>query len=67
MRLVSLALILLFALTASAQNAKLDTLRAEGYEALYNLAAEMARELSEKYPRNNLFKLQMTDALNHKL
>ena len=30
-------------------------------------AAEIARQLSEKYPRNNLFKLQMTDALNHKL
>jgi len=30
-------------------------------------AAEMARQLSEKYPRNNLFKLQMNDALNHKL
>ena len=30
-------------------------------------AAGMARQLSEKYPRNNLFKLQMTDALNHKL
>jgi len=29
-------------------------------------AAEMARQLAEKYPRNNLFKLQMTDALNHK-
>ena len=27
-------------------------------------AAEMARGLAEKYPRNNLFKLQMTDALN---
>jgi tetratricopeptide (TPR) repeat protein len=29
-------------------------------------AAEMARQLSEKYPRNNLFKLQMADALKHR-
>lgn len=29
-------------------------------------AAEMARQLAEKYPRNNLFKLQMTDALNRR-
>ena len=48
MRLVSLALILLFALTASAQNAKLDALRAEGYEALYNLDYETARARFKK-------------------
>ena len=36
-------------------------------EKRFKDAAEMARQLSEKYPRNNLFKLQMTDALNHKL
>lgn len=29
-------------------------------------AAEMARQLSEKYPRNNLFKLQMADAVKHR-
>jgi len=29
-------------------------------------AAEMARQLSEKYPRNNIFKLQMADALKHR-
>lgn len=29
-------------------------------------AAEMAKQLAEKYPRNNLFKLQMTDALNRR-
>src|SRR5215216_7913395 len=36
-------------------------------ERRFQDAAEMARQLAEKYPRNNLFKLQMTDALNHKL
>lgn len=36
-------------------------------ERRFQDAAEMARQLSEKYPRNNLFKLQMADALNHKL
>jgi len=41
MKLVTLALILLFALTASAQD-RLDALRAEGYEALYNLDYETA-------------------------
>jgi DNA-directed RNA polymerase specialized sigma24 family protein len=29
-------------------------------------SAEMARQLSEKYPRNNLFKLQMKETLNHR-
>ena len=29
-------------------------------------AAEMARQLAEKYPRNNIFKLQMADALKHR-
>ena len=29
-------------------------------------AAETARQLVEKYPRNNLFKLQMADALKHR-
>src|SRR6188474_2489288 len=48
MKLVSLALLLLFALTASAQNAKLDALRAEGYEALYNLDYETARARFKK-------------------
>lgn len=43
MKLVSVALLLLFALTASAQDARLDALRAEGYEALYNLDYEGAR------------------------
>ena len=36
-------------------------------ERRFQDAAEMARQLAEKYPRNNLFKLQMNDALNHKL
>jgi predicted Zn-dependent protease len=36
-------------------------------ERRFEDAAEMARQLSAKYPRNNLFKLQMADALNHKL
>ena len=48
MKLVSLALLLLFTLTASAQNAKLDALRAEGYEALYNLDYETARARFKK-------------------
>jgi hypothetical protein len=50
MKLVSLALILLLALTAAAQDhhAKLDTLRAEGYEALYNLDYETARARFKK-------------------
>ena len=45
MKLVALAFILLCALRASAQDnqARLDTLRAEGYEALYNLDYEGAR------------------------
>ena len=29
-------------------------------------AADMARQLAEKYPRNNIFKLQMADALKHR-
>jgi hypothetical protein len=29
-------------------------------------AATIARQLAEKYPRNSLFKLQMTEALNHR-
>src|SRR6185369_2062751 len=48
MKFVSLALILLFALTASAQHPKLDALRAEGYEALYNLDYETARARFKK-------------------
>ena len=50
MKLVALALILLSALTASAQDqqARLDTLRAEGYEALYNLDYETARAVSKR-------------------
>ena len=50
MKLVSLALILLFALTASAQDhhARLDALRAEGYEALYNLDYVGARSRFQK-------------------
>ncbi|HSL53395.1 MAG TPA: hypothetical protein VK868_03325 [Pyrinomonadaceae bacterium] len=50
MKLVALALILLFALTASAQDqhARLDSLRAEGYEALYNLDYETARARFKK-------------------
>jgi len=50
MKLVSLALILVFALTAAAQDqrARLDALRAEGYEALYNLDYETARERFKK-------------------
>ncbi|HKG59251.1 MAG TPA: hypothetical protein VKB05_05680 [Pyrinomonadaceae bacterium] len=50
MKLVSLALILLFALTAAAQDhrARLDALRAEGYEALYNLDYETARTRFKK-------------------
>src|SRR5215207_1909115 len=50
MKLVALALILFFALTASAQDqqARLDTLRAEGYEALYNLDYEGARSRFKK-------------------
>ncbi|HEU4834483.1 MAG TPA: hypothetical protein VFS90_08715 [Pyrinomonadaceae bacterium] len=35
-------------------------------EKRYTDAAEMARQLSEKYPRNNLFKLQMTETLNRR-
>jgi len=35
-------------------------------EKRWDDAAKMARELSEKYPRNNLFKLQMAGALNHR-
>ena len=50
MKLVALALILLSALSASAQDqqARLDTLRAEGYEALYNLDYETARSRFKK-------------------
>lgn len=50
MKLVALALIVLVALTASAQDrqARLDTLRAEGYEALYNLDYEGARSRFQK-------------------
>jgi len=50
MKLVSLALIFLFALSVSAQDqqARLDTLRAEGYEALYNLDYEGARSRFKK-------------------
>lgn len=50
MKLVSLALILLFASTASAQDnqARLDTLRTEGYEALFNLDYETARTRFKK-------------------
>jgi len=35
-------------------------------EKRWDDAAKMARELSEKYPRNNLFKLQMKETLNHR-
>ena len=48
MKLVSVALLLLFALSASAQDARLDALRAEGYEALYNLDYETARARFKK-------------------
>lgn len=50
MKLVSLTLILLVAVTASAQDqqARLDTLRAEGHEALYNLDYEGARRRFQK-------------------
>lgn len=33
-------------------------------EKRFDAAADVARQLAEKYPRNNLFKLQMTDAQN---
>ena len=48
MKLVALALFLLFALTASPNHPQLDTLRAEGYEALYNLDYETARARFQK-------------------
>src|SRR5829696_1541965 len=50
MKLVALALILFFALTASAQDqqARLDTLRAEGYDALYSLDYDTARARFKK-------------------
>ncbi len=50
MKLVTVALILLSALRASAQDnqVRLDTLRAEGYEALYNLDYEGARSRFKK-------------------
>jgi len=35
-------------------------------ERRFQDAAEMARQLSEKYPRNNLFKLQMTETLKRR-
>ena len=35
-------------------------------EKRFEDAAKIARELAEKYPRNNLFKLQLADALKHR-
>jgi hypothetical protein len=51
MRLVTLILVLLLApesLSAQDQQARLDTLRAEGYEALYNLDYDTARNRFQK-------------------
>jgi tetratricopeptide (TPR) repeat protein len=35
-------------------------------EKRFNDAAKIARELAEKYPRNHLFKLQLSEALKHR-